>query len=216
MAFKLFLQSASQVNSINCNKEKLEESCISFIKNALNIFEEGRYNQKRKYDMLVQISSLLVTVNINKDVIGKIIEILDKNSQKMNQREEQCRAMLIISQLYFNIFKDATKVMDCLNKARRFADFAMTNPRNLILFVEYLNKILYFVENDIKGIDIKPEQVDDIIELIRGHIRTIKNIPSDDISFLKDIEVYFNNTIKMVQNRKINSENKDFYSTINV
>ena len=216
MAFKLFLQSASHVNSINCNKEKMEESCITFIKNALNIFEEGRFNQKRRYDMLVQISSLLVTVNINKDVIGTIIENLDKISQKMNQREEQFKAMLILSQLYFTIFKDSKKVMDCLNKARRFADFAMTNPKNLVLFVEYLNKILYFIEKDIKGIDIKPEQVEDIIELIRGHIRTIKNIPSDDISFLKDIEVYFNNTLKMVQYKKTNSENKDFYSTINI
>ena len=47
MAFKLFLFSASQINSINCKKEKLEESCIMFIKNALNIFEEGRYNKKK-------------------------------------------------------------------------------------------------------------------------------------------------------------------------
>ena len=53
MAFNLFLQSASQVNSINCNKEQLENSCITFIKNAVNIFEEGRYNQNRMYDMLV-------------------------------------------------------------------------------------------------------------------------------------------------------------------
>ena len=216
MAFKLFLHSASQVNSINCNKEKLEESCIMFIKNALNIFEEGRYNQKRRYDLFIQISSLLVKLNINKNSIEPIIEDLIKGSEKMVQREEQFKAMIIISQLYFTLLKDSKKVMDCLSKAKRFADFAMTNPKNLTLFVEYLNKILYFIEKDEKAVDIKPEQVEDIIELIRGHIRTIKNIPSEDISFLKNIEIYFNNTLKVVQNRKINSENKDFYSAINL
>ena len=92
----------------------------------------------------------------------------------------------------------------------------MTNPRNLILFVECLNKILYFIEKDPKVLEIKPEQVEDLIELIKGHIRTIKNIPSDDINFLENIEVYFNNTLKIIQYRKNNSENKDFYSAINV
>ena len=216
MAFNLFLQSASQVNSINCNKEQLENSCITFIKNAVNIFEEGRYNQNRMYDMLVQISSLLMNLNINKDVIGTIIEDLVKVSQKMVLREEQCKVMLVISQLYFSIFNDTKKVRDCLGKARRFADFAMTNPKNLVLFVEYLNKILYFIDKDEKLIEIKPEQVEDLIELIKGHIRTIKNIPSDDITYLENIEIYFKNTLKIVQYRKINSKNKYFYSAINV
>ena len=106
--------------------------------------------------------------------------------------------------------------MECLNRSRRFADFAMINPKNLILFVKYLNKILYFIEKDAKVFEIKPEQVEDIIELIKGHIRTIKNIPSDDISFLENIETYFNNTLKIIQYRKNNSENKDFYSAINI
>ena len=216
LAFKLFLQSASQVNSISCNKEKFQDSCINFIKNAMNIFEEGRYNQNNRYDLLVQISSLLMTLNISKEAIEKIIDELIKGSQKMIQREDQCKAMLIISQLYFTIFKDSNKVMDCLNKARRFADFAMTNPRNITLFIAYLNKILFYIEQDEKVIEIKPEQVEDIVELIRGHIRTVKNIPSEDISFLENIETYFNNTIKAIQFRKTNSDKKDFYSSIKV
>ena len=216
MAFKLFLQSASQVNSINCNKEKLQESCKAFIKDAINIFEEGRYNPNKRYDMLLQISSLLMSLNINKELIEALIEDLIKISQKIVQREEQCKVMLVVSQLYFAIFKDSKKVMDCLNKARRFADFAMTNPKNLILFIDYLNIILYFIEKEEKVIEIKPEQVEDIIELIKGHIRTIKNNPSNDIRYLENIEIYFNNTLKEVKYRKTNSNNKDFYSGINI
>ena len=92
----------------------------------------------------------------------------------------------------------------------------MTNPPNLILFVEYLNKILFFIEQDIKIVEIKQEEINDLIELIKGHIRTIKSITSDDISYLNDIEIYFNNTLKSIENKKINSKNKDFYSTINI
>ena len=216
MAFKLFLESASLSNSINCNKEKFQDSCLSFIKSAMTIFDEGKYDQKKRYDMLVQISSLLTILKINKESIEAIVDELVQGSQKIEQREDQCKAMLIISQLYFIIFKNSKKVLDCLNKARRFADFAMTNPKNLILFVEYLNQILYFCEQEEKINEFKPEQIEDIIELIRGHIRTIKNIPADDISYLESIEIYFNNTLKTIKYRKEKSPNKDFYASINI
>ena len=64
--------------------------------------------------------------------------------------------------------------------------------------------------------EIKAEEINDLIELIKGHIRTIKSITSDDISYLNDIEIYFNNTLKSIENKKINSKNKEFYSAINV
>ena len=216
LGFKLYLDSAICANSINCNKEKFQQLIISLLKNAMNIYEEGRYDISHKYEMLVQVSSVLLTLNINKEDSEEIILLLIKSSQNMTQREEQCKTMFIISQLYFTIFKDQQKVMECLNKARRFADFAMTNPKNLILFVEYLNKLLYFFDHDQKSVDIKPEQINDLIELIKGHIRTIKSISSDDISYLYDIESYFNNTLKIIQDKKNNSVNKEFYSLINI
>jgi len=216
LGFKLYLNAASQANSINCNKEKFQKLCVNFIKTAMSIYDEGRYDLTHKYEMLIQISSLLLTINIKNEDVEEIINQLIKNSDNMKQREEQCKSMLILSQIYFSIFKDTKKVIECLNKARRYADFAMTNPPNLILFVEYLNKILFFIEQDIKIVEIKQEEINDLIELIKGHIRTIKSITSDDISYLNDIEIYFNNTLKSIENKKINSKNKDFYSTINI
>ena len=66
-------------------------------------------------------------------------------------------------------------------------------------------------------VDLK---IEDIIELIKGHIRTIKSVPGeDDISYLDEIEKYFNNTIKIIQKRKNDENNekiKEFYQSINV
>ena len=79
----------------------------------------------------------------------------------------------------------------------------MTNPRNLSLFVDLLNKLLYFVDKGEDIVDIKKEQIEDVIELIKGHVRTIKNVPGeDDISYLDEIEKYFNNTLKVIEKRK--------------
>ena len=140
LGFKLYLNAASQANSINCNKEKFQKLCINFIKTAMSIYDEGRYDLTHKYEMLIQISSLLLTINIKNEDVEEIINQLIKNSDNMKQREEQCKSMLILSQIYFSIFKDSKKVIECLNKARRYADFAMTNPPNL-KFYFLLSKI---------------------------------------------------------------------------
>ena len=217
IAYKLFLYATSQANSIKAVKEKFQETCMNFIKNALNILDEDRYDPNNKYQMLIDICNTVNSLTLEKESIDEILQEVLKNAQKLQRREDQCEIMLIISHLYYNIFKDGKKVMDCISKARRFADFAMTNPRNLILFVKYLNKLLYFVESGgVEIIGIKPELIEDIVELIRGHIRTIKNIPSDDMNYLYGIEKYYNNTIKLIKNRKNTSEYKDFYTAIKI
>ena len=103
---------------------------------------------------------------------------------------------------------------ECIAKARKYADCAVTNPQNLILFVEFLNKFLYYVENGDEVISIKPEQIDEIIELIRNHIQTIKNEVSMDSSFLPNIEKYWDNTIEIIKKRKNEENHKSLYDSI--
>ena len=219
LAFKLYICSASQVNEILIEREKFAESCSSFIHNALGILVEGKYNQNIKSELFYILASNLINFTIlDNKIKEEIIEELLKISENTEKREEQFNAMLIISQLYFSIFKDYKKVLDSINKARRFVDFAMTNPRNLNLFVELLNKLLYFVEQEDNAIEIKKEQIEDIIEIIKGHIRTIRNLPGEeDISYLDDIEKYFNNTLKIIEKRKNDDKSaklKEYYQTI--
>ena len=219
LAFKLYICSASQVNEILIEREKFAEPCSSFVQSALGILEEGKYDQNINVELFHILASNLINYTIlDNKIKEEIIEELLKISQNIQKREDQFNAMLIISQLYFSIFKDYKKVLDSINKARRFVDFAMTNPRNLNLFVELLNKLLYFVEQEDNAIDIKKEQIEDIIEIIKGHIRTIRNLPGEeDISYLDDIEKYFNNTLKIIEKRKNDDKNaklKEYYQTI--
>ena len=180
---------------------------------------EGKYYQNIKSELFYILASNLINFTIlDNKIKEEIIEELLKISENIEKREDQFNAMLIISQLYFSIFKDYKKVLDSINKARRFVDFAMTNPRNLNLFVELLNKLLYFVEQEDNAIEIKKEQIEDIIEIIKGHIRTIRNLPGEeDISYLDDIEKYFNNTLKIIEKRKNDDKSaklKEYYQTI--
>jgi hypothetical protein len=214
-ALKLYLESASQVNSILSARNNFEEACASFMNAAMNIYQEGKYDQNMKYSLLTQIVGYLLSFTIlGNENVENIIKILMESGTKMVKRGDQFNSMLSIGEIYYSVIKDGNKVNDCINKARKYADFAMTNPQNLTLFVELLNKFLFYADKGDEIIAIKPEQIDDIIELIRNHIQTIKNEVSVDSSFFPSIENYFNNTIETIQKRKNEGNHKPIYDSI--
>ena len=214
-AFRLYLTSASQVNSIQSDKTNFEEACASFINAAMNIYQEGKYDQNNKYSLLSQIIGHLLSFTIlGNENIENVIKVLSESGTKMMKRGDQFNSMLNIAQLYYSKIKDGKKVNEYIGKARKYADFAMTNPQNLSLFVELLNKFLFFADNGDEVISIKPEQIDDIIELISNHIQTIKNEVSVDSSFLPPIEAYFSNTLEIIKKRKNQEGHKAIYDSI--
>jgi vacuolar protein sorting-associated protein 35 len=215
VAYKLYLTSAAQVNTIQSDRNNFEEACASFMNAAMNIYQEGKYDQNIKYSLLSQaVGHLLSFTILGNENVENIIKILTESGTKMVKRGDQFNSMLSLGEIYYSVMKDGNKVKEYISKARKYADFAMTNPQNLILFVELLNKFLYYVENGDEIVAIKPEQIDDIIELIRNHIETIKNEVSVDSTFLPDIERYFNNTIEIIQKRKSEENHKPIYDSI--
>ena len=214
-ALKLYLASASQVNSIQSDRNNFEEACASFMNAAMNIYQEGKYDQNLKFSLLSQIVGYILSFTIlGNENVENIIKILMESGTKMVKRGDQFNSMLSIGEIYYLVIKDGNKVNEYITKARKYADFAMTNPQNLILFVELLNKFLYYAENGEELITIKPEQIDEIIELIRNHIQTIKNEVSVDSSFLPNIEKYFDNTIEIIKKRKNEENHKPIYDSI--
>jgi vacuolar protein sorting-associated protein 35 len=214
-AFKLYLASASQVNSILSDRNNFEEACATFMNAAMNIYQEGKYDQNIKYNLLSQTVGYLLSFTIlGHENVENIIKILAESGAKMMKRGDQFNSMLNIAEIYFSVLKDGNKVNEFIGKARKYADFAMTNPQNVVLFVELLNKFLYFVEKGDEVISIKQEQIDDIIELISNHIQTIKNEVSVDSSFLPAIEKYFENTLDIIRKRKTADGHKEIYDSL--
>ena len=215
IALKLYLVCASQVNSIQSDKKQFEEECSSFLNAVMDIYNEGKYDINNKYFLLSEICGYLINFTIlSKENMEGIIKILMDSGSKMGKRGDQFNSMINIGQIYYTVLKDGKKVMECINKARKYADFAMTNPQNLVMYVDLLNKYLYFVDLGDEIVTIEGEQIDDMIELIKNHIQTIKNEVTMDSSFLPGIENYFNNTIEFIQKRKSAENHKPVYDKI--
>ena len=74
-----------------------------------------------------------------------IIKILLESSGKLTKRGEQFHSMMNIGHIYHSIYKDGKKVLECIKKARKFADYAMTIPQNLVLFVDLLKLLTHII-----------------------------------------------------------------------
>ena len=181
----------------------------------MQIYQDEKYDEELKYNFLSEICGYLIKLNIlSKENLEKFIKILMDSANKMVKRGDQFNAMINIGQIYYTVFKDEKKVTDCMHKARKFADFAMTNPQNLILFVDLLNKFLYFINAEEDLVKIEAEQVNEIIELIKNHIQTIKREVTVDSKFLPPIENYFNFTIEYIERKKSSDNHKAVYDEI--
>lgn len=216
MAVKLNLLVSNQIDNIKTLREKYEEKCLLFFNNSIKIY--NNLDKEKQFDYFCEICQTLLKITIfSKENLEKIIKDLFNEAKNMQKRGDQCNGILMISQLYYKHFKDGKKVLDYLNKAKKVADFSLTNPHNLILYIWLLNKYIFFIDDDNENIvEITSEQIEDLIEAIRNHIITIKTDKNIDACFLPDIEKYFKNTLNIIELRKKEKEHKKIFDEMNI
>lgn len=205
ISFKLYLSCACQVDKLyfKASSPLYEEFCYSFIANAMSLLTEGKIGTDQKYENLCMLIGCLISISIlseenRNNITTNILQI----SQNLMKRTEQANAMMLCSKM----FTDKTKISDCLTKAKKYADYAMTSPNNAILFVSLLNEYVRY-DLTIEKFDeiVKPETVIDLVEYVKNFISTVKEEKKINEGFNK-VESYFNNTMTMIkqcQDKKI-------------
>jgi hypothetical protein len=206
----------NSMNLINSAKEKLEHLCLIIFNNMMNIYK--KFDPEKKFEYFILICQNLIRDKLISDLnYKKILEEIITEAKNMPKRNEQCNGLLIIAQIYFMHFKDGKKVSEFLSKAKKIADFSLSNQKNLGLFIDILNFYLYYIEVDEENIvGIKKEQIEEIVEYIQNFIVTIKNDKNSDVDvkFLTNIEKYFDRTINIIIERKDKKNCKEIYKNI--
>ena len=229
LTFKLYLQTILLLNKVgisfrnNKNKEEekdegnnrsYEENILAFINKVLSMFTDGEINSKNKLEFLINLIGNICSLTIlSKDNLVEISGKIGKIGDKIYKKNEQCLFLLNLSKLYYNeINKDTNKIVDLLNKAKKTAVYAMTNPENTILFIYILNEYIRYdgiIENFEKIAKI--DDINEIIEAINNYLMSLKS-ENNDKKTISKIENYYKNTIELIRTMKnnINKENKYF------
>ena len=223
ISYKLYLQCILLINKIgfnfnnknenNDNKNNYEETLLIYINKILSMYTNGEINMKDKLDLLINLIGNICSLTIlSKDNLIKIATKIEKICDKINKKNEQCLSLINSSKLYYNdINKDLNKVIELLNKAKKTAVYAMTNPENTILFIYILNEYIRY-DDKIEDFDkiAKVDDINEIIEAINNYLMSLKS-ENNDKTVINKIENYYKNTIDLIKSKKLNNtENKYF------
>ena len=201
LALRLYLVSAANLNQMKLSQEKFFDLYKYYISTALQIFKEVNLDQKEKLNLLNNTMGILSLFKLSAAKnIEPIADELRTLSANLVKRADQCIATLNCAELYFTL-SNPKKAKECMNKAKRIANFSMTNAENLPLFIIILNKYIHFIEAT-EGDEyfFEKDDIDDTIEIIKNHISTIKTENANQ-SFLPDAEKFFQDTLNVISKR---------------
>ncbi|WZZ70329.1 hypothetical protein YC2023_081699 [Brassica napus] len=215
LAFRLYVQCAEAANK--CDEEPI---AYEFFTQAYILYEEEISDSKAQVTALQLIIGTLQRMHVfgveNRDTLthkamgiqfsAKIADkgklILLQYSAKLLKKPDQCRAVYTCSHLFWledhETIQDGERVLRCLKRALKIANSAqqMTSAArgstgSVTLFIEILNKYLYFYEKGIPQVTV--ESVESMIQLIKNE----ESLTSDPSA-----ESFFASTLRFMEFQK--------------
>lgn len=208
LCLRLFLQCAQAADA--CSFETI---AYEFITQSFLIYEENIADSKAQLAAITLIIGTLQTLRVfgpeNQDTLTTKCALY---SSKLLKKPDQCSAVQLCSHLFWpiamkergesdgNLIRDGKRVLECLQKSLKIADGVIETGANVQLFVEILNRYVYYFEKHNDSVTVK--YVSGLIDLISSNLA---NLDAKDEN-TKIIKNHFANTLKYIQYRKEHPE----------
>lgn len=207
-ALRLFVDAGAIADQI-----KAEEASYEFYAQAFSIYEEGISDSREQYQAICIIaSSLQNSRHFSEENYDTLVSKCALYGSKLLKKPDQCRAVYLASHLWWGVeipalgeqegtsefFRDGKRVFECLQRALRVADGCMDLDVSVELFVEILNRSLYYFERGNEQVTAK--FIIGLIELIQ---RNLENVKGDAQS------KYFERTLQYIEEQKTGEDEEE-------
>lgn len=137
-----------------------EEVAYEFFAQAFTVYEEAISDSKAQFQAVCVIASALHrTRNFGKENYDTLITKCAQHASKLLRKPDQCRAVYLASHLWWatpmvgsgeaegaDLYRDGKRVLECLQRALRVADSCMETATSIELFVEILDRYIYYFD----------------------------------------------------------------------
>lgn len=213
-AMRLFLMAS--LSADDCSYAAI---AYEFIKEALLIYESDVTDSRQQVNALTAAIGVLLQVkSIPAEDYDSLITKIAQYSNKLLKKSDQCRMVSLCSLLFWpnpaaakaaasgtvvpgNAYADCERVLECMQRALKIA--SASNPN---LFVEILDRYLYYYENDHPLIEVR--YLMGLINLINDHFS------SDPSSVLPAVHAHYQNTLGYIKHRQQAEDTRDKFSAI--
>jgi vacuolar protein sorting-associated protein 35 len=214
-----------------------EEIAYEFFVEAFTIYEESISESRAQFQAITCIiGSLQQTRVFSADNYDTLITKAALYSAKLLKKPDQCRGVYLSSHLWWatdrgiqesdlpenekaTLFRDGKRALECLQKALKIADSCMDSVTNVELFVEILNRYIYYFEKGNDAVTVK--YLNGLIDLINTNLGNVDNPdqhpPTSNSSSLVErsgsvseyVRRHFRATLLHLQDRKEQSARTD-------
>ncbi|KAL8738271.1 MAG: hypothetical protein Q9181_000906 [Wetmoreana brouardii] len=191
------------------DQTSFEEVAYEFFAQAFTIYEEAISDSRAQFQAVCVIAGALhVTRGFSKENYDTLITKCALHGSKLLKKPDQCRAVYLASHLWWaveipakgeedskNLYRDGKRVLECLQRALRVADACMDTAVSVELFVEILNRYVYYFDQQNETVTTK--YLNGLIELIHSNLQT-----NQESSSLDAPKRHFQRTLDYISSRE--------------
>ncbi|OOQ91833.1 vacuolar sorting protein 35 [Penicillium brasilianum] len=187
-----------------------EEVSYEFFAQAFTIYEDAISDSRAQFQAVCIIAGALHgTRGFSKENYDTLITKAALHGSKLLKKPDQCRAVYLASHLWWvvenpqrgeedpkNLYRDGKRVLECLQRALRVADACMDTAVSVELFVEILNRYVYYFDQQNETVTTK--YLNGLIELIHSNLQTSEDEPNPSLEGPKR---HFERTLEYIRSR---------------
>ncbi|TQV93814.1 vacuolar protein sorting-associated protein VPS35 [Cordyceps javanica] len=205
MALRLFCAAGQAADMTG-----FEEAAYEFYAQAFTVYEEAVSDSKAQFQAVCVIaSSLHQTRNFGKENYDTLITKCAQHGSKLLRKPDQCRAVYLASHLWWaniipanketeesDLYRDGKRVLECLQRALRVADSCMETATSIELFVEILDRYVYYFDQQNESVTTK--YLNGLIELIHSNLAGNQQ----ESASVETSKKHFNQTLENIRSRQ--------------
>ncbi|KAJ5584480.1 uncharacterized protein N7459_004280 [Penicillium hispanicum] len=187
-----------------------EEVSYEFFAQAFTIYEDAISDSRAQFQAVCIIAGALHgTRGFSKENYDTLITKAALHGSKLLKKPDQCRAVYLASHLWWvvenpqrgeedpkSLYRDGKRVLECLQRALRVADACMDTAVSVELFVEILNRYVYYFDQQNETVTTK--YLNGLIELIHSNLQTSEDDPNPSLDAPKR---HFERTLEYIRSR---------------
>ncbi|KAJ4289376.1 retromer complex subunit Vps35 [Collariella sp. IMI 366227] len=187
-----------------------EEVAYEFFAQAFTVYEEAVSDSKAQFQAVCVLASALHrTRNFGKENYDTLITKCAQHASKLLRKPDQCRAVYLASHLWWatpivangeseetELYRDGKRVLECLQRALRVADSCMETATSIELFVEILDRYVYYFDQ--KNESVTTKYLNGLIELIHSNLAGNQQ----DSASVEASRKHFMQTLDMIRSKE--------------
>ncbi|KAI1174940.1 vacuolar protein sorting-associated protein 35 [Nemania sp. FL0916] len=186
-----------------------EEVAYEYFAQAFTVYEEAISNSKAQFQAICVIAGALhQTRNFGRENYDALITKCTLHGSKLVRKPDQSRAVYLASHLWWaapitaaeesdeGLYRDGKRVLECLQRALRVADTCMEQATSIELFIEILDRYVYYFDQANESVTTK--YINGLIELIHT---TLARSQQDSAS-IESCKRHFRHTLDNIAGRQ--------------